>query len=198
MAAALPAGTAGLRAEESHLPYRFEPIDVPPPFAPIGGPLITRFTGSSHDEHAMLTKDPAAVGRLNEHLVRKIEDHAAEIALVTPDLQAGAGTLFIAYGITARGMREAVRQARAADRPVSALTLQTLWPFPERALLEALAGIERVVVAELNHGEIRREVEHVVYGAAAGNGRKAPEIVGLNRVDGQLIEPRQFLEAIHP
>jgi 2-oxoglutarate ferredoxin oxidoreductase subunit alpha len=198
MAAALPAGAPGLRVEESYLPYRFEPLDATPPFAPIGGPMITRFTGSSHDEHAMLTKDPAAVGRLNAHLVRKIEDHAAEIAIVTPDLQPLARTLLIAYGSTARGMRDAVQRARAAGRQVSALTLQTLWPFPEQAVLDALGGVDRVVVAELNHGDVRREVERVVYAAAAKGGRPAPEIVGLNRVDGQLIEPRQFLEAMHP
>ncbi len=64
-AQALPSDTPGLRAEESFLPYRFDPIDVPPPFSPIGGPLITRFTGSSHDEHGFLTKNSAVVGRLN-------------------------------------------------------------------------------------------------------------------------------------
>jgi 2-oxoglutarate ferredoxin oxidoreductase subunit alpha len=197
-AVAVQAGTSGLRAEESHLPYRFEPIDRTPPFAPIGGEFITRFTGSSHDEHAMLTKDPAKVGRLNEHLVRKIEDHADEIALVTADPQQGARTLLIAYGITARGMQEAVQRARAAGRPVSALTLQTLWPMPERAILGALEGIERIVVAELNHGDVRREVERIVYRAAALGRRVAPEIVGLHRVDGELLEPQQFLALVTP
>jgi len=191
-------GSPGLRPEESHLPYRFEPIDAAPSFAPIGGPFITRFTGSSHDEHAMLTKDPAAVGRLNEHLRRKIEDHADEIAIVTEDLDADARTLFVAYGITARAMREAVQRARADGRPVSALTLQTLWPFPARAVLGALDGIDRIVVAELNHGDIRREVERVVHGAAATRGRKAPAIIGLHRADGELIEPRQFLAELRP
>ena len=32
-------------------------------------------------------------------------------------------------------------------------TVQSLWPVPERAIGEALAGITRVVVAELNHGQ---------------------------------------------
>ena len=201
-AQALPAGAPGLRAEESFLPYRFDPIDAPPPFSPIGGPLITRFTGSSHDEHGFLTKNPALVGRLNEHLQRKIEDHHAEIELAQADLQPEARTLFIAYGITARAMAEAVNTARAAGRAVSALAIQSLWPVPATAILDALCAangrtlIERIVVAELNLGDFRREVERLVYGWAAHSHLPAPEIVGINRVDGELITPEQFLAAL--
>jgi len=187
-------------AAEPFVPYRFEPPAATPPFSPIGGEHITRFTGSSHDEQGFLTKDPAKVGRLNEHLRRKIEDHRDEIELVHADLDPGAATLSIAYGITARGQAAAVREARAAGRAVAALTLQTLWPVPEAALLAAViemqATLRRIVVAELNLGEYRREVERIVYRWAAQGGHPAPEIVGINRVDGELITPGQFLEAV--
>ncbi len=187
-------------ANESFVPYRFEPVDAPPPFSPIGGEHITRFTGSSHDEHGFLTKDPAKVGRLNEHLRRKIDDHRDEIELVRADLKPGSTTLFIAYGITARGQAEAVREARAGGRSVAALTLQTLWPVPEAALLTAVtemqATLRRIVVAELNLGGYRREVERIVYRWAAQGRHAPPEIVGINRVDGELITPGQFLEAV--
>jgi 2-oxoglutarate/2-oxoacid ferredoxin oxidoreductase subunit alpha len=200
LAEALPPDTPGLRPEETFLPWRCDPIDRPPPFSPYGGPHIVRFTGSSHDEHGMLTKDPAVVGRLNEHLWRKIEDHAAEIEFSRPELQSGASTLWISYGITARAMAEAAQIARSNGRAVSALAVQTLWPVPEGAILGALCGpdcgtaIERVVVAELNLGDFRREVERVIYLWAAGNSRIAPEVAGINRVDGELITPGQFLE----
>jgi 2-oxoglutarate ferredoxin oxidoreductase subunit alpha len=115
-ARALPPTTPDLRAEETFLPWRFDPLDRPPPFSPLGGEHIVRFTGSSHDEHGFLTRDPATVGRLNEHLWRKVEDHAAEIELVKSDLQPGARVLLISYGITARAMAQAVQDARAAGR----------------------------------------------------------------------------------
>ena len=199
---ALPHGTPGLRPEETFLPYRFDPIDAPPGFSPVGGPHITRFTGSSHDEHGMLTKDPAKVGRLNEHLRRKIEDHADELVIVNADLQEDARTLLISYGITARAMSEAANTARNAGQAVSTLTIQTLWPIPEDAITTALCGpscqgaVERVVVAELNLGDFRREVERVIYRWAARTRRIAPEIIGINRVDGELITPGQFLECM--
>ena len=194
--------TAAKTLAEAFIPYTSDPVDAPPPFAPIGGPHIVRFTGSSHDERGFLTKDPAVIGRLNEHLQRKIEDHADEIELARPDLQEDARTLFISYGITARAMAEAVLQARTAGRAVSALTVQSLWPVPEANIIGALCGptrveqIERVVVAELNLGDFRREVERVIYRWAAETRRRPPQIVGINRVDGELITPGQFLRLL--
>jgi 2-oxoglutarate ferredoxin oxidoreductase subunit alpha len=202
LAAPEAAGAPGLRPEESFLPYRYDPPAGVPPFAAIGGEAIVRFTGSTHDEHGLLTKATQTVGRLNEHLRRKIEDHADEIALVSADLQEEATTLFISYGITARAMQEAAGAARAAGERVSTLTVQTLWPVPEAAIVDALCGpscqgsVERVVVAELNHGDFRREVERVVWRWAAHGSAPPPEIAGLHRVDGELIAPGQFLEAM--
>jgi len=195
-------GTPAPNAGEPFFPWRFDPIDRPPPFSPYGGEHIMRFTGSSHDERGMLTKDATRVGRLNEHLRQKIEDHLDEIEFVRADIQAGASTLFISYGITARAMVEAVRIARAAGHRVSSLTIQSLWPVPEAAILRALrdeAGemaAERVVVAELNLGDFCREVERVIYTWAARNRRVAPSVDSLHRFDGEMITPAQFLEAL--
>jgi 2-oxoglutarate ferredoxin oxidoreductase subunit alpha len=169
----------------SEPPYRYLPAADVPPLAQYGGDGLVRFTGSTHDERAIITKAPAKVAQLNEHLRAKIEDHADAIELAVADRQRGAATLFVSYGITAGAMREAVRNLRAAGKAVSALTLQSLWPVPERAIREALQGITRVVVAELNHGQYRREVERL-----AGTA----EVVGLNRVDGELIAPEAFEE----
>ena len=167
-------------------PYRFVPAGEVPPIAQYGGDALVRFTGSTHDERAIITKAPAKVAQLNEHLRAKIEDHLDEIELVVADLQPGATTLFLSYGITAGAMREAVAHLRSAGKAVSALTLQSLWPVPERAIRSALEGISRVVVAELNHGQYRREIERL-----AGS----IQVSGLNRVDGELIAPEAFEEA---
>jgi len=168
-------------------PYPYAPSASVPPFAPIGGPQIVRFTGSSHDERGHITKNPATVGRLNQHLRAKIRARQGEITLVKTDLEAGAKVLVIAYGITAGSVTEAVRVARGRGLRVSALTIQSLWPVPEAAIVGAMEGIERVVVPELNLGQYRREIERL-----AG----ARVVVGINRVDGELIAPEDILEQI--
>ena len=166
-------------------PYRYQPPDGVSPLVPFGAAGTVRFTGSTHDERAFLTKDPSTVGALNRHLVAKVEEHRDEIEEATLTLDPRAATLFVAYGVTAGAMREAAARLADADRPASTLTLQSLWPVPEAALAAALEGHRRVVVAELNHGLYRREVERLAGGR---------EVVGLTRVDGELITPRQFEE----
>jgi 2-oxoglutarate/2-oxoacid ferredoxin oxidoreductase subunit alpha len=183
-----PLETRRLAEAGPYTPYRFAPSAAIPDFAPIGGPQITRITGSSHDERGHLTKNAATVGRLNQHLRAKIESRRDELALVAADVQAGAHTLLISYGVTAGAMLEAADQARSRGVPLSTLTVQSLWPVPEREILSALHGVRRVVVAELNLGQYRREIERLVPGC---------EVVGVNRVDGELITPEEILEVIH-
>jgi 2-oxoglutarate ferredoxin oxidoreductase subunit alpha len=206
----------------------FVPCDYPAPdqnvpMSPLGGPHLVRFTTSTHDEHGHLTKDPIKVARLNHHLSAKIEEHSAEIELVRADLQEGAGQLLVSYGITARAMDEAVRMARADGLKISALTLLSLWPLPRSALQQAMHGMRRIVVAELNEGQMRREIAHEIAGLACarldlaiqpehdtpihpythtftlGEDRQIPDrtplpkVVGVHRIDGELITPQQIL-----
>jgi 2-oxoglutarate ferredoxin oxidoreductase subunit alpha len=169
----------------------FEPCDYPAPdenvaMSPFGGPHLLRFTTSTHDERGYITKDPTKIARLNRHLINKIEQHQEEIDRVRADMQEGAEVLLISYGITARAVDEAVRIARRQGRAVSALTLLSLWPLPAEALHQALATASYALVAELNDGQLRREVE-----------RLAPQGVavrGIGRLDGELITPGQILE----
>jgi 2-oxoglutarate ferredoxin oxidoreductase subunit alpha len=96
-----------------------------------------------------------------------------------------AEVLLLSYGITARAMEEAVRQVRARGGRVSALTLLSLWPLPEAALRQAMSGVRRVVVAELNDGQMRREIERLACSET--------DVVGVGRLDGELITPQQIL-----
>ncbi|MCB1007262.1 MAG: pyruvate flavodoxin/ferredoxin oxidoreductase [Acidobacteria bacterium] len=182
--AAMPKPGAG---EGTYKPYRFEPPAGVPPLSSYGDGEIVRLTGSTHDERATLTKDPATIDRLNRHLVAKIEANRAEIETVDADLEPGARTLVCSYGVTAGAMRAATLRGRREGRKLSALAVQSLWPVPESALAAALEGVERVVVAELNLGQYRSEIEKLAGGR---------EVVGVHRVDGEPITPEQILEAV--
>ena len=109
-----------------------------------------------------------------------------EITLIDADLQPGAETLFLSYGITARSVKEAVQQARKAGHAVSMLNVFSLWPVPEDAIRAALDGVKRVVVAELNTGLYRREIERLTCGAV--------EVVGAHRIVGELLTPANILK----
>jgi len=169
-----------------YFPYRVTTPDAVPLFSPVGGVHIMRFTTSTHDEHGELTKYPEKVHKLNEHLASKVEAHLDEISMVKADLQPGAETLIISYGVTTRAVEESVRSVRERGRLVSSLTIYSLWPVPEKEIRAALAGIHKVIVPELNLGQYRLEVERLVPDGV--------KLVGINRVDGELISPVEILE----
>lgn len=168
-------------------PYRFRPAADVPPMRAYGSGEPVRLTGSTHDEQALITRNPATVEALNRHLAAKIEEHLDELELVDADLEPGASTLVVSYGVTAGAARRAVDLARAAGAPTSLLMIQGIWPVPERAMASALEGVRRVVVPELNLGQYRREVERLAGGC---------EVIGVNRVDGELIGVGEILEAL--
>ena len=204
------ANRAHVPTDSAFIPYHTKKLADVPAFAPIGGAQITRLTTSMHDEHGMLTKRPSNVNRTSRHLYQKIEAHRDELEFAKLDAQEGAQTLVVAYGITARSAIEAVRLSRAAGKRVAMLTIQSLWPLPEQSLRAALRGsvlppmelgeesrsfvsrvgppsITRVIVPELNFGQYRLEIERV---ARLFDARL--EVIGVNRVDGELIEPEEI------
>jgi 2-oxoglutarate ferredoxin oxidoreductase subunit alpha len=168
-------------------PYHFQPLDAVFPLHEYGSGEPVRFTGSTHDEHALITKDRETIDALNHHLIAKIEEHRDEIEMADLDLMPGAGTLLLGYGITAGPIRDAAARARQAGSAVSTMIIQSLWPVPETLLAAALDGVERVVVPELNPGLYRREIE-----------RLAPdcEVIGIERIDGDLIGVGEIVEVI--
>jgi 2-oxoglutarate ferredoxin oxidoreductase subunit alpha len=172
-----------------YVPYRVAHSDDAPAFVSLGdSQRFMRLTASTHDERGFITKKPEKVAQLNRHLYDKIQAHTSELELVRYDPQAGARTLIIAYGVTARAMQEAVMTARANGAKVSQLIVHSLWPLPEQALRRALSTHQRIVVAELNHGQYRLEVERIAHTLDP-----RPRVVGVQRVDGELITPQQIL-----
>jgi 2-oxoglutarate ferredoxin oxidoreductase subunit alpha len=178
-------------ADVEFMPYHVRKLADVPMFSPIGGVHLTRFTTSMHDERGMLTKKPSNVNKTSRHLWQKVEVHRDELECVKFDADDGAQTLIVSYGITARSMIEAARHARTTGKKVSTLIVQSLWPLPECALREAMRGVSRIVVPELNFGQYRKEIERVALSLDP-----RPEVVGVNRVDGELITPDQIIAQI--
>jgi 2-oxoglutarate ferredoxin oxidoreductase subunit alpha len=100
----------------------------------------------------------------------------------------GAEVMVIAYGSVARSALRAVRMAREKGLPVGLLKLKVIWPFMRRTVMKYLNTSRRVIVPEMNMGQLSREVKRVNEGAC--------EVRTLNRVDGRLITPDQILTSI--
>lgn len=155
-----------------------------------GNGHVVRFTGSTHDDRQMITKDPAVVGELNQRLLTKVKRQRGLLERVELDLDPNRTraphTLLVAYGTTAGGVRAAVRRGRERGMRVSSAIVQSLWPVPRSRLAEAAAEVSRVVVCELNPGLYVREIRCLLPDCT---------VVSLHRVDGRLISPDQMLDA---
>jgi 2-oxoglutarate ferredoxin oxidoreductase subunit alpha len=172
---------------EWYEPFGNPPSDVPP-LAPFGEGYRYHITGLLHDPRGFPTSRLDEIQPWVERIFRKIDRHLAEVAMWEEDGVEDARVLVVAYGSTARSAQRAIRMARARyGRKVGLMRLKTLWPFPEAALERMAENVQRVVVAEMNLGQIALEVERIV-----GRNR----VVRVVRADGQVVTPEQILDAM--
>ena len=160
--------------------------EEPPPFAPVGGSDRIVATGSMHDAQGRLRKNTPEALAVLARLHRKVAAHADEMARFRYVPAAGANTLIISYGITARAAEEATRLLAAGNTPASFLQLQTLFPIPRCVIQSAIAGCETVVVAEENAGGL--------YAGAIESLLAERRVVRVNQV-GAMITPTQIARA---
>ena len=170
------------RSRERGLPP-FGGCEVPPmPAFGQGEKLL--ITGSTHDAWGYRqTSSASAQSALVERLTQKVLAHVAEItrtcAYHCEDWP--LDVLLIAYGFSARSALRAVVEARRKGHRVGLLRLVSLWPFPEQVVACWAARARRVVVVEMNRGQVLREVQRLVPGA-----------VGYQRTDGEVIVPDEL------
>ena len=171
---------------EWYKPFENFPADVPP-LVPFGEGYRYHITGLYHDERGYPTNRPDEIQPWTERIFRKIDRSLSDILLYDEDGIEEAETLVIAYGVAARSAHHAVELARERGRKVGFLKLKTLWPFAEEVVEHAAARLHRVVVPEMNLGQLVLEVERVL-------GRH--KVRRVNRADGEMIQPAEILAAI--
>ncbi len=145
-------------------------------------------SGLTHDARGFPTNRPDEIQTTLDKLRRKIEDYQDEIQSVRADWVDDADIVIVSYGSVSRTGYQAVMMAREAGIKVGRIQLLTIWPFPSALLREMLRGVRKVIVAELNMGQLVGEVERVV--------SRDAEVFPLLRYDGEILTPAQFLAKI--
>ena len=173
--------------DSGFLPYRRKHSEDVPPFASVGGDLLTRINTSTHGENGLLVKEPKLAGEALNHLRDKILSRADLIESVEANLEGGAETCIVAYGGPARVSREAVRLARKKGKKVSLILVRSLWPVPEKALRRLVGAHAKILVPELNHGQYLREIERLF---------PDKDIDSLQSIDGKGIAPGRIVERV--
>jgi 2-oxoglutarate ferredoxin oxidoreductase subunit alpha len=134
-------------------PYKRDPQTLARPWAVPGTPGLEHRIGGieKQDGTGNISYDPAN----HDFMVRTRQ--AKIDGIQVPDLEVddpdGARTLVVGWGSTYGPITAAVRRLRAAGEPIAQAHLRHLNPFP-RNLGDVLARYERVVVPEMNLGQL--------------------------------------------
>jgi 2-oxoglutarate ferredoxin oxidoreductase subunit alpha len=161
-----------------------------PPMPSVGEGYNVAVTGSTHDQFGVrFTADPEVHRQLVTRLVNKTRKNVERLM----DFEAfnidKCDVGFVSFGCSSRAVSEAVELAN--DRGISAgfIRLKTLWPFPERAVQTMAQNTTKIIVPEMNLGQIFFEVQRLVNGMA--------DVVPLNKIGGgEMLTPEELLEEV--
>jgi 2-oxoglutarate ferredoxin oxidoreductase subunit alpha len=172
---------------EEYKPFMPED-DLVPPMACFGEGYRFHATGLTHDEHGFpKTSSTEVQQRLVRRLCEKIDKNADKIIRVEEVMLDDADVVVVAYGIVARAALSAVRKAREKGVKAGLLRLVTLWPFPEKQVARVAKQAKKIVVAEMNCGQLVREVERAA---------KETPVSFLSKLGEEPHTPMEILESI--
>jgi 2-oxoglutarate ferredoxin oxidoreductase subunit alpha len=172
---------------ETFLPYKAEP-DGTSPMPSFGDGYKLHITGLTHDERGYPdASNPKSHSKLVNRLCDKILKKTNEIATVKTMFTQDADILIVSYGAPSRSVTTAVKRARDDGLKAGFIKLETVWPFPEDMLREAAKNAKRVVVVEMNLGQIFHEVQRVL---------RNHDVELLPKIGGEMHKPDEILEKI--
>lgn len=159
------------------------------PMPSVGEGFNVAVTASTHDERGVrFTQDPLVHRRMVGNINAKINNHADDIIEVESYNVDKCKVGIVSYGCTSRAIYEAVERAEAEGSKVGFVRLKTIWPFPDEAVRKLSETAERIIVPEMNLGQVCREVQRVACKS---------EIVPMNKIGGgELITPEELIAEI--
>ena len=174
---------------ENFHPYLRDPETLARNWAIPGTPgLEHRIGGLEKDyDSGNISYDPENHHRMT--LVRrdKILGISADLPSIEPALGERQGALaVVGWGSTAGAIEQAVRKTRDEGLRVSHIHLRHIWP-PPNGLGELLAGFDKVIVPEINTGQLLTLIRS----------QYLVDAKGINRIAGQPFKVTELVAAIH-
>jgi len=170
-----------------YIPYG-DPGTGVPPMPPFGNGYRYHVTGLYHDVRGYPTSRKDEVEPLIHRLFSKITQDLDRLQWFDSFYTEDAEITVIAYGCVARSALGAVKTARRKGIKAGLVKLKLLWPFMRHTVAEVVEKSRKVLVPEMNMGQISREVKRV--------SRNSCQVLTLNKVDGTMITPHEILEKI--
>ncbi|MBI2251305.1 MAG: 2-oxoacid:acceptor oxidoreductase subunit alpha [Armatimonadetes bacterium] len=177
-----------LTQNEEYYPYKNEVSKVPA-LALFGEGYRFHITGLIHDQAGFPTLRIDEINDWQDRIFGKIENNLDEIIQYEEEDLEDAETVIISYGISVRSAQAAKNIARENGKKVGLIKLLTIWPFAEELIKKVSKKVKKIIMPELNRGQLVLEVErNACFGGA--------QVIRINRLDGKLISPKAILDKI--
>jgi 2-oxoglutarate ferredoxin oxidoreductase subunit alpha len=168
-------------------PFGTEEEEGVPPMPAFGEGERLLVTGSTHDAFGFRkTDDPEAHAKLVSRINEKILKSRDQIIETEDYFLENSEIAILAYGFTARTSLYVVKHLRKEGMKVGVLRLKTCWPFPEMAVKELGKKVKKVLVPEMNLGQVAGEVKKYC----------SCDVIPLGQTDGEVIRPETIIEML--
>ncbi|WP_321211022.1 2-oxoacid:acceptor oxidoreductase subunit alpha [Methanothermobacter sp. DP] len=146
-------------------------------------------TGLTHDERGYPdASNPEGHEKLVKRLCDKILNHRDKIVDVEEVWTDDADITVISYGAPSRSVATAVKMARSEGVRAGYIKINTPWPFPETEIQKAAESSRKLLVVEMNLGQMFYEVQRVASGMAG--------VELLPKIGGEIHRPDEILNKI--
>lgn len=175
-------------SKEDYLPYEIKDNSAVPPMAAYGEGYRFHVTGLAHDETGFPSNDTKNAAKLMDRLMNKINNNLDDIIDYEEFMIDDAEHVILSYGATSRSARSAVEQLRADGTKIGLFRLKTVWPFPEKRVLELSKKVRSITVAEMNLGQMVLETERVI--------KDNTKLLFCGKGNGEFITPEEIIETL--
>jgi len=149
---------------------------------------LTGCRGRKPNSIRSLFLTPGVLEAHNWKLQKKFEKMQKEVRYETYACE-DAEYLLVSYGTCARIVKEAMDAARREGLKIGLFRPVSLWPFPYGALKDAVSRVKKVLVIEMNMGQMLDDVRLAAAGATA-------RIFFYGRPGGGIPFPNEVLAEI--
>lgn len=171
-------------------PKDYEPYAVPQDEPAILNPFFKGYkyhiTGLHHSGSGFPTEDEKLSQDLIDRLFNKIESRVDDIVEYEEYMLDDSDIVIIAYGSVSLSVKEAIHSLRKQNIKVGLFRPITLWPSPAKQLKALGKKFSKILMIELNKGQYRQEVEHIMQ----------KDITFLGKANGRSISPTEIITKI--
>jgi 2-oxoglutarate ferredoxin oxidoreductase subunit alpha len=158
-----------------------------PDFPTFGTGYRTYVTGLTHNEKGFPATDKQPDHeRLVKRITTKITDDCDKLVMVEKIQLDDAKIAFVAYGASARPAESAMEMGRTKGIKVGLLRLKLVWPFPDKLITELAKEVDKIIVPEMNLGQIVHPVREYASGQC--------EVVSAQKIGGEMHLPNELFK----